>query len=88
MQVNINKIIEHFNISYQDIFKLNKDKLRKIVNNISEEKDGQCILLEELLDMRDGIIKVQFNFEDETEELRYAEIKHMLDQVSTDFLIN
>ena len=88
MKVNINNIVEHFNIPYNDIFDLNKNKLKHFVNNLRDEKDGQCFLIEELLDMRDGIVNVEFNFGDETEVLRYAEIKNMLDQVSTDFLIN
>ena len=88
MQVNINNIVEHFKIPYQDIFDINKGNLKKIVNNSCEEKDDQCILLEELLDIRDGIATVQFNFDDETDEFRFAEIKHMIDQVSTDYLIN
>ena len=86
MKVNINKILEHFNIQYQDIFCLTKGNLKNKLNSLIDNKDWQLNLIEEILDMRDGIMIADFI--DPDDDLKFAEIKHLLDQVSTDFLVN
>ncbi|CAL4124754.1 unnamed protein product, partial [Meganyctiphanes norvegica] len=55
-------------------------KLKNILNNLKGEKDWQCNILDELLSMRDGTVTTDL-------DLKYNEIKYMLNQVSTDFLL-
>ena len=86
MKVNINKILEHFNIQYQDIFCLTKGYFKNKLNSLIDKKDWQLNLIEEIIDMRDGIMIADFI--DPDDDLKFAEIKHLLDQVSTDFLVN
>ncbi|CAL4117868.1 unnamed protein product [Meganyctiphanes norvegica] len=81
MQVNIYKILERFNVTYHDLFSINKSKLKNILNNLKGEKDWQCNMLDELLSMRDGTVTTDL-------DLKYNEIKYMLNQVSTDFLFD
>ncbi|CAL4185018.1 unnamed protein product, partial [Meganyctiphanes norvegica] len=81
MQVNIYKILERFNLTFHDLFSINKSKLKNILNNLKGEKDWQCNMLDELLSMRDGTVTTDL-------DLKYNEIKYMLNQVSTDFLVD
>ncbi|CAL4129905.1 unnamed protein product, partial [Meganyctiphanes norvegica] len=81
MQVNIYEKLECFNVTYHDLFSINKSKLKNILNNLKGEKDWQCNMLDELLSMSDGNVTTDL-------DLKYNEIKYMLNQVSTDFLVD
>ena len=51
MQVNINKILKEFDITYLKLFELNKLELKNIIKNKIEEPDWQCGIIVELLQM-------------------------------------
>ena len=90
MKVNLNKILEHFNIQYLDIFNINKYTLKKILCNKIGEKEWQCVFLQELLSVREGtlIVDMEADLDEEEEEgLDIDEIKLMIEMVSTDFLV-
>ena len=82
MRVNINKILGHFKIKYLDLFSLNKRTISRSLHSNIGEKEWQCIFMEELLSLRDGVSYVEFDGEDV--DLTRDDIKLMLDQVSTD----
>ena len=82
MRVNINKILAHFKIKYLDLFSLNKRTISRSLHSNIGEKEWQCIFMEELLSLRDGVSYVEFDGEDV--DLTRDDIKLMLDQVSTD----
>ena len=84
MKVNLNKILEKFNISHYDIYNMTKYELKNKINYV-EEKDWQCKLIEEILNLRDGTLMVNF---DDDQVLEYNEIQHLLDQLTTDFVID
>ena len=73
MTTNISKICEHFDINYSDILSLKKCKIKQSMNNIKEEKDWKCDILEELLYMRDNSLIANLN---------KMEIQIMLDQIA------
>ena len=77
MQVNINKILKEFDITYLKLFDLSKSELKNIIKSKIEEPDWQCGIIIELLQMRDK----QY-----TSNLTHDEINLMLDRVCTDFL--
>ena len=77
MQVNINKILKEFDITYLKLFELNKLELKNIIKNKIEEPDWQCGIIVELLQMRDKQC---------ISNLTYEEINPMLDRITTDFL--
>ena len=77
MQVNINKILKEFDITYLKLFELNKLELKNIIKNKIEEPDWQCGIIVELLQMRDKQC---------ISNLTYEEINLMLDRITTDFL--
>ena len=77
MQVNVNKILNEFNINYSKLFDLSKLELKNIIKNKIEEPDWQCCIIVELLQMRD---KQSFS------NLNHDEINLMLHKISTDLL--
>ena len=77
MLTNVNKILQRFDISYTNILSLNKSMLKQIFQNMIGGKDWQCIIIEELMSMRE---------DDNITPLNSYEIGVMLEQVCTDFL--
>ncbi|CAL4108317.1 unnamed protein product, partial [Meganyctiphanes norvegica] len=75
IQVNIYKILECFNVTYHDMFFINKSKLKNILNNLKGEKnDNVTCLTNCLLSIIDGTVTTDL-------DLKYNEIKYMLNQV-------
>ena len=75
MLQNINIIINEFGIKYCDIFNMNKNKLKTIINNKVGEPDWRCDTIKELLSLREK----QF-----LSELNPEEVVSLLEFVSTE----
>ena len=77
MQVNINKILQEFDIKHLKFSELSKLELKNFIKAKIEEPDWQCGIIVELLQMRDKQC---------ISNLTYEEINLMIDRISTDFL--
>ena len=74
MSININRIINNYNIQYDDIFDLNKAQVKRIIKQMYGEPDWRSNLVKELLDIRDGQVNCI---------LTLSEAKNLLHHIST-----
>ena len=74
MLQNINIILKEFNISYIDLFTMDKSKLRTIINCKTGDPDWRSHIITELLSIRDKQISCN---------LSPAEVATLLKDVST-----
>ena len=54
MLTNINTIINKYNINYQDLFHINKAKIKKVINDYNDEHDWRSNIVKDLLSIREG----------------------------------
>ena len=74
MLTNINTIINKYNINYQDLFSINKAKVKEIIKVYNNEHDWRSNIVKELLSIREG---QKFSILDPTE------IKNRLHYITT-----
>ena len=54
MLVNINAILDRYDIRYDDLFLMNKTCIRKAINSYINDPDWRCSSIKELLSLREG----------------------------------
>ena len=54
MLVNINTILNRYNIKYIDLFSLNKSEVKKIIKSSILEPDWRCNIVKDLLSLREN----------------------------------
>ena len=54
MLTNINTIINKYKFNFQDLFNLNKAKIKKVIKNYNDEQDWRGNIIKELLDIREN----------------------------------
>ena len=71
MLVNINTILDKYNIKYIDLFALNKNEAKKIIKSSISEPDWRCNSIKELLSLRENQIQCKLDQTEVNEMLHY-----------------
>ena len=56
MSENISRILKHFEINYCDMFSLNRNNLRYILNSMKGKQNWECNIFEKILPLREGFL--------------------------------
>ena len=54
MLTNVNKILQYYNIRYNDLFTLNKSNVRQIIYKKNGVEDWRCNFIKELLTLKEN----------------------------------
>ena len=54
LQEPFNTIINKYKFNFQDLFNLNKAKIKKVIKNYNDEQDWRGNIVKELLDIREN----------------------------------
>ena len=61
MSTNVNTILQCLNINYSDLFNLNKEQIRQLFENKTDEPDWRCNFMKELLFIRENQHSIDLN---------------------------
>ena len=54
MLTNVNRILQHYNIKYSELFTLNKSNIRQIIHEKNGVEDWRCNFIKELLTLKEN----------------------------------
>ena len=74
MLVNVNTILNKYDIKYIDLLTMNKTCIRNVINNHNEGPDWRCNSIKELLFLREDHLFSELNMTEINEILNHISI--------------